>query len=347
MLLVLTNSRDATADYLISILATSTVPLLRFDTDTILDTARFAYRSGEPILRCGKRRYAPCDFSNVWYRRPERLKSEQFDDSPEGSCALDECTEAYEGFLAHIPSWKWMNHPAADARASHKIEQLTTARTLGFRVPDTLVTQEDAELRRFVQEHDGRIIVKPMASGLVERGTNETDSLIYTNPLRLGDLDDLGDLASCPTLFQEYVDKQCDVRVTVVGTRIHAVELRAADADGAQRCDIRRNNMEDVAYREIVPPRDVAELIQRLMKHYNLRFAAIDMAVAASGEWYFLEVNPNGQWAWLDLCGAVNIAASFIEAFAPGSSPSRWNEHEEHDHGMDLWATESDHSASS
>ncbi|MCH8805657.1 MAG: hypothetical protein IH986_06170 [Planctomycetes bacterium] len=335
MLLVLTNGRDATADYLISTLAHSHVPLLRIDTDTILNTATFSYRSGEPIFRCGGQRYAPSDFSNVWYRRPERLKSLKFDDSPEGRYALDECTEAFEGILAHIPPSKWMNHPAANAHASHKIEQLTTARTLGFRVPDTIVTQDGAALRRFLEEHHGRIIVKPMAGGLIERGTNETDSLIYTNPLRPKDLADLADLASCPTLFQEYVDKQCDIRITVVDARVHAVELRADDMDGRQRCDIRRNNMQDVAYRELVPPGDVTEPIQRLMNHYNLRFAAIDMAVATSGDWYFLEVNPNGQWAWLDLSCAVNIAASFVEAFGSESSPSHDNEREEPAHEQD------------
>jgi hypothetical protein len=53
-----------------------------------------------------------------------------------------------------------------------------------------------------------------------------------------------------------------------------------------------------------------------LAADYGLRFAAIDMAVALTGEWVFFEVNPNGQWAWLDLVGASDIASSFVRAFS-------------------------------
>ena len=52
------------------------------------------------------------------------------------------------------------------------------------------------------------------------------------------------------------------------------------------------------------------------MEHYELRFGAIDMVVSAAGDWYFLEINPNGQWAWLDMTAGTNIAASFLQAFS-------------------------------
>jgi len=129
-------------------------------------------------------------------------------------------------------------------------------------------------------------------------------------------LDDLAELSSCPTFFQQLVNKSSDVRITVVDGEYHAVELIAKDADGTQRCDIRRNNMADVEYREITLPTAIHEKVSRMMSHYNLRFAAIDMVVATTGEWYFLEVNPNGQWAWLDLDGNSNIAGSFVKAFS-------------------------------
>jgi len=98
-------------------------------------------------------------------------------------------------------------------------------------------------------------------------------------------------------------------------SEIHAVELLASDKPGEQRCDIRRNNMADVTYREISLPESIEDRICKLMAHYGLRFAAIDMAVSTNGEWYFFEVNPNGQWAWLDITGGMNIASSFVKAF--------------------------------
>ncbi|MBY0585643.1 hypothetical protein K2X85_00595 [bacterium] len=316
MLLILSNSEDVTADYLASVLARSDIEFVRLDTDTVLQRATFAYEAGSPMLCVDGVWYPPSRFSNVWYRRPERLKHPQIDNSPEGRLVLDEWAEALEGFLAIIEEPKWINHPSRNVRASHKIEQLTRAASLGLTVPDTLVTQEPDRLSAFFARHAGRVIVKPMASGYVERPEGERDSLIYTNRVSDAHLADLDDLRGCPTMFQRFIDKQCDVRITIVDGRHHAVGLTAQEPDGSQRCDIRRNNMDDVIYQPVALTDEVRLRLESLVASYGLRFAAIDMAVTTDGEWVFFEVNPNGQWAWLDLAGAANIAASFVDAFS-------------------------------
>jgi glutathione synthase/RimK-type ligase-like ATP-grasp enzyme len=157
-----------------------------------------------------------------------------------------------------------------------------------------------------------------MANGYVRRSDTERDSLIYTNQIGCADLDCLDDLFHCPTLFQQFIFKKCDVRITIVDNDIHAVALTAQDAHGGQRCDIRRNNMSDVAYERITLPDTVGLALLEIMKHYDLRFAAIDMVVSAAHEWYFLEINPNGQWAWLDINGVQNIGNSFLNSFSEG-----------------------------
>jgi glutathione synthase/RimK-type ligase-like ATP-grasp enzyme len=315
MLLILSNSEDVTADYLGSVLALSGAEFLRLDTDTVLQRAAFAYEASGPLVRVDGVWYPPSCFSNVWYRRPERLKHPQIDNTPEGRFVLEEWSEALEGFLALIEEPKWVNHPSRNVRASHKLEQLTRATSLGLTVPDTLVTQDPDRLREFFARHAGQVIVKPMASGYVERPEGERDSLIYTNRVRADHLADLDDLRACPTLFQQFIEKRCDVRITAVDGDLHAVGMTAQEPDGTQRCDIRRNNMEDVAYQPVTLPEGVRSQLENLLASYGLRFAAIDMAVATDGEWVFFEVNPNGQWAWLDLAGATNIAASFVDAF--------------------------------
>lgn len=316
MLLILSNSQDATADYLAGVLGRRGVEFVRFDTDTALAGLTLDYDGGQPVLRMGGTDYRPADFSNVWYRRPERLKHPVIDDSPEGKFALEEWAEALEGFLAHIDESRWVNYPARNVRASHKLEQLSRARGAGLSVPDTLVTQDPDRLRAFSARHGGRIIAKPMAGGHVERPEGQRDSLVYTNRVPEEHLADLDDLRVCPTLFQQCLDKQSDVRITLVDGDVHAVELTAQGSDGAQRCDIRRNNMEDVSYRAVSLPPDVERLLLALAAGYGLRFAAIDMAVTRGGEWVFFEVNPNGQWAWLDLVSVTDIASSFVRAFS-------------------------------
>ena len=316
MLLALTNSADATADYLLSRLTAASVPFVRFDTNSALDRIALSYRPGNPSLRIDGRWYVPTDFSTVWYRRPERLSSDHVPDTPEGKCVLDEWSESLEGFFAHIPRMRWMNYPATNALASRKLEQLTTAQQFGFTIPDTIVTQDSAILRSFFSKHNGEVIVKPLGRAYIERPSDEYDSIIFTNPVRECDLEDLSDLSRCPTFFQQSVRKVSDVRITVVDADIHSIELTAEDSDGHQRCDIRRNNMLDVKYRAISLPVHVAAAVRQLVSAYGLRFAAIDMAVAEDEQWYFFEVNPNGQWAWLDLCGGASIYTSFVASFS-------------------------------
>ncbi len=315
MLVILTNTSDSTADYVVSRLASKGFPFLRLDTDTMLQDMRLTYVPGQPFMEIDGERLHPLQVSTLWYRRPQRLLHKHIADSPEGDCAIDEWSEALEGFFAHVPMQRWINLPSSNALASRKLEQLTRAKAMGLSIPDTLVTQSQEELRQFYSLHQGKIIVKPLGRAYIERPDDARDSLIFTNRVRPTDLDDLSDLERCPTLFQQAINKRSDVRITVVDTHVHAIELLARDSDGGQRCDIRRNNMSDVSYQSIALPAVIDERIRSLVASYHLRFAAIDMAVAEDGQWFFFEINPNGQWAWLDLCGVADIGASLITTF--------------------------------
>ena len=315
MILVLSTSEDATANYLVTRLIESIPSVERLDTDRFVDSASISYRNGTPEIESGDCRYTPDDVRHVWYRRPEGLRGRRFEPSPEGKYALEEWTAALEGFLGHIPFRRWMNHPSANASASHKMEQLTSARYLGLKTPDTIITQDPMELKKFFAAHCGRVVVKPMAGGRIKRAYEEDDRLIYTNQILESHLGDLSDLARTPTLFQDFIEKECDVRITVVDDVFVATALFAGATDKRQACDVRRNNMTDVTYREVQLPDTVRLGVRKVMRHYSLRFAAIDMALGVDGEWYFLEVNPNGQWAWLDLSAKTDIAGLFVRAF--------------------------------
>ncbi len=316
MILAITNSKDATADFLISVLSKSDISCLRLDTDRIVSNASLGFVPGRPTLCIEGKWFEPADFTAVWYRRPERLQDPRFESSPDSRYALDEWAEVLEGFFAHIAADKWVNHPNCNALASHKLEQLSRASRMGLNVPDTILTQDAAVLRTFYDRCKQRVIVKPLASGYIERAAPDTDSLIYTNRILPGHLEDLSDLKVCPTFFQEFIDKKQDVRITIVDNDCHAVALVACEPDGTQRCDIRRDNMSDVVYRPVDIPHNIRSILLEFVRSYRLRFAAIDMVVSTSGDWHFLEINPNGQWAWLDLTGGMNIAASFVEAFS-------------------------------
>lgn len=314
MVIVLTSAEDATADYLCDRLELENCRHLRLNTDQLLSHTRIHYVDNSPSLFFDSYRITPECVSNLWYRRPEALKYDEPNDSPEEKFILGEWSEALEGFFAHIPHERWMNHPSSNFFASHKMEQLSTASSLGLTIPSTLITQELTELEEFFKRHNGRIIAKPLSAGLVER-ESEASSLIYTNFVTQCDLDDTVNIFSCPTLFQQYIEKEADYRITIIDNQVHAAKMIALDEDGLQRCDVRRNNMVDVVSEPIKLPSQIESALLKLMQRYRLRFGAIDMATSVDGEWFFFEINPNGQWAWLDIASGFDIAGSFLEAF--------------------------------
>lgn len=309
MLLVVTNSEDATADYFCRRLRQESLPFVRLDSDADVRALRVAYDERGARLRIRGRWYEPADLGNIWLRRPRPIATKAGRDAAERQHVSVEWGEALEGFLAHIPIRRWINHPTANVVASHKLEQLTRARRLGLSVPQTVVTQDPGELRAFWRSTK-RIIAKPLASGYLERDDGRGDTLIYTSEVERHHLRNAGSVRTCPTLFQERIEKAYDVRVCVVDREMLAVAMLRCD----RSLDVRRDNMEGVTYRAAKPPARVARAVRRLVSSYGLRFGALDFVVDAAGTWYFLELNPNGQWAWLDLVGGADFAGQFCRA---------------------------------
>lgn len=311
MILILTSRDDATADFVVSRLKRS--EFLRIDTDDLPAAVSIASSERRSAIRVGRTLFRPEQFAGVWYRRPKAIAFPVAAKKVESLHASAEYTAALEGFLSLIPEVRWINHPSKNILAGHKVEQVRRALGMGFNVPKTLVTQDAVALRRFWKVCRGKVILKPLSGGYLERESPGTDSLIYTNSLREEDLNRAEEIARCPTLFQERIAKEADIRITVVDDDVQAVELTAIDSDGP-RLDIRRNNMSGVSYRRTVLPRPIESKLLRLLRSYGLRFAAIDLLRDVHGNFYFLEINPNGQWAWLDMAGASNTRDPLIRA---------------------------------
>jgi hypothetical protein len=314
MLVILTSSGDVTADYLADRLRESGVPFVRLDTDTCADRVRVHYTVKDgPMLQFLGENLRAADVTAVWLRRPREIAVRVEGDAAERAHVANEWADAIEGFFAHVPIERWINHPTRNVLASHKLEQLTRAAAFGLTVPKTLVTQSAEDVDGFWRATDGRVIAKPLASGYLERPSGAVAS-IYTSRVQRSDIDG-APLAACPTLFQQEIAKKHDVRITVIDTRLTAVSLRRI-VDGEQVTDIRRDNMENVEYAICEVPSRVEAALWRLVRSYELRFAAVDFAVSKAGEWTFFEINPNGQWAWMDLAGVTTLWRDFAYAFS-------------------------------
>jgi hypothetical protein len=317
MIIVFSNSLDVTADYVCSRLDQSQLQYVRLDTDHLVEKAELLYKCNIFSLSIDHQVLKLDDINCVWCRRPQSLKPQcnlSFEKS-EQVHTISEWNASIEGFLAHIPVDLWINHPSNNALAVSKLEQLSRANKIGLKIPETLVTQSFEEAMQFWKECRGSVIVKPISHGYLERHNPKEDTLIFTNQVTLEQLNrNQGLLTLCPTLFQKKAEKKFDVRINIIDNEAIAVAIYASEQIELQAIDIRRNNMKNVRYELIDLPYSIKNKVLELCNSYNLRFAAVDMAFTKESDWIFFEINPNGQWAWLDLEGITDIASSLLKS---------------------------------
>ncbi len=102
-----------------------------------------------------------------------------------------------------------------------------------------------------------------------------------------------------PAIYQELVPKRFDIRVTIVGKKIFAARIDS-QSDPQAAVDWRHTANPQLPHQQVTLPADIEGRLLRLMDRLELNFAAIDLIETPDGEHVFLEVNPNGQWLWLD-----------------------------------------------
>lgn len=294
--LVLTNSADATADHLEHAALLRGVEWHRVNTDAVEPIVVTLTGSGPGRLSLSTGSLSADQVSGVWYRRPKAVELTGAGSEGERRHAGNEWAAAIDTWLSAVPWERWINAPPANVRAGKKLEQLWQATSVGLRTPPTLVTNRPEDAREFVSSVGTGVVVKPLSWGTVSNA-DEDEGLIYTSRLTEEDERTLGLVSACPTLFQAEIEgRVLDVRVTWIDGEAIAVGLTRGDNE----VDIRYRNMEAVQYQHVEVPEDVQSRLSQLLRHYSLRFAAVDFIVDMNGAWFFLEVNPNGQWAWLE-----------------------------------------------
>ena len=203
---------------------------------------------------------------------------------------------------------------AAKLAADNKPRQLRVAQRVGLDIPRTLISNDPEAVRAFARQCGPvitKMLVQPVAAGPAADG--EAD-VVFTTAMTAAELDQLDGLELCPMIFQEQIDNQLDVRVTVVGRRVFGAAIDRAARGGDP--DWRRHGYaHDVApgWAPHELPRAVADRLLALMDELALNYGAADFIVRPDGQYVFLELNASGSFAFLGADHAGPIAAAIAE----------------------------------
>jgi glutathione synthase/RimK-type ligase-like ATP-grasp enzyme len=306
-IVIVTNQDDPHADAVIRALLRMGHEPVRVNTDELplesaLSVAFDSKLSGAIELRAGGRIVDVERIRSVWWRRPGAFRLPETLSAWEREFARAELEQAFRGLWSALDCF-WISHPDAIERARWKVGQLARAAALGFDVPPTLVTSDPSRAREFHRACDGAMVFKAMSGPWLaaERfRDNHPDApppellQIFTTPIGGEQLDDLDSIRTVPALFQRRIPKRVELRVTVIGDDVFAAEIEPADS-----IDFRRD-YDGARFRAAELAGEVADRCRALVREYGLEYGAIDLIVTPEDRVVFLELNPNGQFRFVE-----------------------------------------------
>lgn len=190
-----------------------------------------------------------------------------------------------------------LTRPSVLAKADNKIVQLKVAQECGLLVINSLITNNNFEAKKFIGNNDANFIVKPLSTGKIYY-----QNKIETIQTNLVENKKILNLEKCPSYFQNYVKKSFELRITVVNGHLFPVKIISKD-----KIDW-RSYKNQIEYYKAKVPVNIEQSIRKMMFNLNIKFAAFDFIVGTDNKYYFLELNANGQWQWLEK--ALNIPIS-------------------------------------
>ncbi|MGH8929509.1 MAG: ATP-grasp domain-containing protein [Egibacteraceae bacterium] len=248
-------------------------------------TLRFGNGQNRVAFRQDEVHAAGEELAGVWLRRIPSVQLDMLQPSDRRFAAY-EWRQSLEGALDQAPC-RLVNDPWAETRAGRKAIQLATALHCGLPVPQTLITNEAEKVRDFYEKHSDGVVVKVFRS--------PEKHLVETRVLRQEDLANLEFLHLTPAIFQEYLAGASDVRVTVVDRQIFAARLTPR----REMVDYRLDPLADIEPFDI--GHDVQKSMLALMSDLGLSYCSADFRLTPEGELVFLDLNPGGQFLFVEI----------------------------------------------
>jgi glutathione synthase/RimK-type ligase-like ATP-grasp enzyme len=310
--LLLTDTFEPTADLLVAEMRRRGVPCVRWNLDRFPVGSSLTYRISNQGFRTeiesDGRRIDLDRVGSIWCRGVQALGF------PSDLAAADRRFAEAEServltALYTVADVLWINHPHCHIRANSKPAQLAVARALGFDIPATVVTNDPDEVRAFIAQSRGEMIYKALTQSL----DTEPGKSLFTSLMTKQALSEIDLIRITPGVFQELVSKAYELRVTVVGPHVFAVRIDS-QSRVASKIDWRRLPFEADAAVDLSS--ETESKIHAFMKTFGLVYGAFDFIVTPDGRHVFLEVNPAGQYMWIESKLGLPITAALADALS-------------------------------
>lgn len=320
--LIVTEPRDVHADYVISELKKRDVPVFRFHTEDFPASAQITISgSGTAWSAEISTPHRSLDLREVraaWLRRPGEPVTDPALLPETRDFAVQQARRTLTALYGLIGD-RWLSHPDSMRIAGDKVRQMRLAAAAGFAVPDTLIGND---VKRVMDFHDGN---ERQGRGTAIKSLWVRNQISYDGGRRLPMTTkwpenltpaQVDTIRLAPAVFQEYVPKEREVRAVVIGRQVFAASVDSQSVPAA-RHDV-RGVTRQARYEPYDLPREVSRALLEVVDGFGLRFCSADLVLTPSGELVFLDLNPNGQWLWLELEAGLPLTSAMADVLAAG-----------------------------
>ena len=271
-------------------------------------------------IKLGSRLINLSDISAVWLRHFDYCLIQSNNNDLYTAFIFQQWNDALQILYGRIEN-KWINSLHATTMTNNRIAQLTYARRAGFKIPSTLITNDPQRARSFYRDHNGDIILKALHHHDIE--VNKKIYSIYSHRMNSEDLLNIADLIYAPCILQERIPNYSELRVTVIQDKVFISKL-GSEISALSCNDIHRIPLSKLPQKSIELGSDLNKRCIRFIKSLGLKYGAIDFVMDMDEELFFLEVNPSGDWLWIERQTKLPITrhvVDLIEGTAKGSNP--------------------------
>lgn len=256
-----------------------------------------------PVLRLPSGESVPLSqVQSVWWRRPTWIDVPTECEQRYRDFVRVEQQQFFDGLYSLLPGEvRFYNHPDAHRRMDRKAYQIRLARECQLRVPETCITSDPQVATHFLAARP-RCIYKSFW------GSEEfwQPTRLVTQSIR----EALDTLQLSPVIFQEYIEGVRDIRVTIIDSCVTAVGFDISRS--RYKCDVRIDTK--IPCSQIALPEWLQDRLRDFCARASLRYAAIDLRETHNGDFFFFEVNPAGQFLYLDLLAGTDLSKSMASA---------------------------------
>ena len=315
MLLFLDQAADSHADWVEAECDRRGVPYVRLCTEQFPYTLRLSVGIHQGELN-GWMHLPTADIpwaniTGVWYRRPGEVTPHPDMDEVYERFARMEAQETLDGLYRALWDRRWVSPPHHVRAANHKIHQLRLAHHVGFQTVPTLVTNDPADAQAFFEQCGGNMIYKTLRQVPIAYADGEARG-IYTTRITHETLEEhLDSICFIPCLFQQLIPKQYELRVNVIGERVWTTAIYTQENAHTQMDW--RPHTDDCRHAPAFLPQQLEAQCITLTRKMGLRMSNIDLIATPEGDFVFLEINPNGQWAWIEDVTGLPLATALVD----------------------------------